>query len=75
MDAPEPITYDQYLATLPDERRELIHRVWQVVLAEWAARRKLDTRERFRDATVSEDRAGGQSPAAPVAGSGSRSRS
>lgn len=27
----ESLTYDEYLATLPDERRELIHRVWQVV--------------------------------------------
>ena len=50
-------------------------RVWQVVRAELAAAGKLDTSARFRDATVAEDRAGGRSPAAPAAASGSGSRS
>ncbi len=31
MDSAENLTYDQYLATLPDERREPVARVWQVV--------------------------------------------
>ena len=31
MDSAETLTYDEYLATLPDERRESIARVWQVV--------------------------------------------
>ncbi len=31
MDTTPTLTYDEYLATLPDERRELIDRVWQVV--------------------------------------------
>ena len=31
MESSESLTYDQYLATLPDERRESVARVWQVV--------------------------------------------
>lgn len=50
-------------------------RVWQLVLAELAAARKLDTRELFLDATFAEDRKGGPATAARAAGSGSRSRS
>ena len=31
MDSTESLTYDEYLATLPDDRRESVARVWQVV--------------------------------------------
>ena len=50
-------------------------KVWQLVLAELATARKLDTSELFLDATFAEDRAGGLATAARGAGSGSRSRS
>ena len=43
--------------------------VWQLVLAELVAARKLDTSELFLDATFAEDRAGGPATAARAAGS------